>query len=264
LADLRERPPLRHPYFDHPGVLAFAHRGGAGEAPENSLRAFEAAVALGYRYLETDVHATADGVLLAFHDGVLDRVTDRTGTVAEMPYAEVRKARIAGTEPIPRLDELLEAFPRARFNIDPKADHSVGPLIKVLRDARALERVCVTSFSDRRTARLREALGPELCTGLGPKGVARLRASAWVGLEGRLSPFPEGCAQVPHRQYGLKLVDARFVAAAHRLGLQVHVWTVDEEAEMAELLDMGVDGLMTDRPAVLKRVLEARKLWVEA
>ncbi|MFD9130057.1 glycerophosphodiester phosphodiesterase, partial [Kitasatospora sp. NPDC059571] len=110
-----------HPFLDHPGPLAFAHRGGDLGHPENSLAAFEAAVALGYRYLETDVHATRDGVLVAFHDSRLDRVTDATGAVAELPWDTVGRARIGGTEPVPLLEDLLGAFPAARFNIDVKA-----------------------------------------------------------------------------------------------------------------------------------------------
>src|SRR5688572_11562358 len=111
-----------YPFLDWPGPLAFAHRGGASEAPENTLPAFEQAVRLGYRYLETDVHTTADGELVAFHDDRLDRVTDRTGMVAELPWSTVRAARVDGREPIPLLEDLLGAFPEARVNIDPKAD----------------------------------------------------------------------------------------------------------------------------------------------
>ena len=113
------------PYLDHPGPLPFAHRGGASEWPENTMPAFQHAVALGYRYLETDVHATADGVLVAFHDDVLDRVTDRTGVIAALPWSDVRRARVAG-EPIPLLDDLLGTWPEVRVNIDPKQDAAVG------------------------------------------------------------------------------------------------------------------------------------------
>ncbi|WP_246214247.1 glycerophosphodiester phosphodiesterase [Kitasatospora viridis] len=252
-----------HPYLDQPGPLAFAHRGGALGAPENSLAAFEQAVALGYRYLETDVHATADGVLIAFHDERLDRVTDRTGLVAELPWSTVRQARIGGTEPVPRFEELLAAFPEARFNVDVKAAPAVGPLVEAIRRADAWDRVCVGGFSDSRLAAVRAAGGPRLATSLAPREVLRLRLRSLAGplLAGRRAPWPGICAQVPERHRGLPVVDRPFVRAAHRLGLQVHVWTVDDPVRIRALLDLGVDGIMADRIDVLRDVLAERGCW---
>lgn len=254
--------PAKFPYLEHDGLLAFAHRGGAGAWPENTMPAFQGAVDLGYRYIETDVHATRDGVLLAFHDDHLDRVTDATGCIAEMDYADVKKARIAGTEPIPLMAELLSAWPDIRINIDPKRDNAAEPLIKLLKDSGALERVCVTAFSGRRIAGIREALGPRLCTGMGPLSTGRLRFASWAGPAGfLLGGFVEGCAQIPIEQYGIRLVDEALVGKAHELGLQVHVWTIDDEAEMRRLIDLGVDGIMTDEPALLRKVLIEKGQW---
>ncbi len=246
-------------FLDHAGPLAFAHRGGAGDWPENTMPAFEHAVGLGYRYLETDVHATADGVLLAFHDDRLDRVTDRTGEIAALPFSVVAEARVDGREPIPLLEDLLGAFPDARVNIDPKHDDSVEPLIEVLERTAAVDRVCIGAFSDARLRTLRARLGPGLCTSMGPKEVARLRLDA---ISGRVHPTPTGCVQIPESFRGVTVINAAVVRAAHRAGLQVHVWTVDDPAAMNRLLDLGVDGLMTDRPAALKEVLTARSQWV--
>jgi glycerophosphoryl diester phosphodiesterase len=247
------------PFLDHPGPLAFAHRGGAGSWPENTMPAFEGAVALGYRYLETDAHVTADGICLAFHDDRLDRVTDRTGVIADLPYRLVREARVDGREPIPLLEDLVAAFPEARINIDTKHDASVDAVAAVLERTGAVGRVCVGSFSEARLTRIRGIVGPELCTSLGPKETARLRGGSF-GLPGagRLAGV---CAQVPHRMKGVTIVDERFVAKAHAVGLQVHVWTVDDPDEMRELLDLGVDGIMTDEPKVLKDVLTERGAW---
>jgi glycerophosphoryl diester phosphodiesterase len=252
-----------HPYLDHPGPLAFAHRGGIIGAPENSLAAFAQAVALGYRYLETDVHATSDGVLVAFHDSRLDRVTDRTGAIAELPWDTVRQARIDGTEPIPLLEELLEAFPEARFNIDVKAEPAILPLVEAIRRADAWDRVCVGGFSDSRLAAVRAAAGPRLATSLGPREVLSLRLRSLAGplLPGRTSPWPGICAQVPERHRGFPVVDRSFVRTAHRLGLQVHVWTVDDPVRIRALLDLGVDGIMADRIDVLRDVLGERGCW---
>jgi glycerophosphoryl diester phosphodiesterase len=245
------------PYLAGP-PLAFAHRGGAGDWPENTLPAFGGAVALGYRHLETDVHLTADGVLLAFHDDTLDRVTDREGVIAELPWSEIRHARVDGREPIPLLEDLLGTFPDVCVNIDPKHDRSVDPLAEVIERTNAIDRVGIGSFSDRRIARLRARFGPRLCVSLGPRGIARLRSASYRVPTGR---FDADCVQVPPRARGVALVDERFVRTAHRHGLQVHVWTIDDPDEMTRLLDLGVDGLMTDRPAVLKDVLLSRGQW---
>jgi glycerophosphoryl diester phosphodiesterase len=249
----------RWAFLDHPGPLAFAHRGGAGDWPENTWPAFRHAVGLGYRYLETDVHVTADGVLVAFHDERLDRVTDRDGAIAEVSWDEVSEARVDGREPVVRLADLLEAFPSHRFNLDPKDDRAVDPLARLLVGSGALERVCVGSFSDRRLARLRELLGPRLCSSAGPRSTTRVRAASY-GVPVRLGEH--ACLQVPVTVRGVRLVDARFVRTAHAAGLQVHVWTVDDPGTMHELLDLGVDGIMTDRPAVLRDVLGERGEWI--
>lgn len=248
------------PFLAHAGVLAFAHRGGAVDYPENTMAAFQHSVDLGYRYLETDVHRSADGVLVAFHDDVLDRVTDKQGAIADMAWADIQQARIDGTHRIPRLAELFSSFPDAYINIDPKEDDTVEPLIDEIVAHDAIDRVCVGSFEQHRLERLREALGPGLCSSTSPRETAAIAGRGF-----RLPvPLPAvGCAQVPVEHKGVTVVTERFVGAAHRAGIQVHVWTIDEPAEMQRLLDLGVDGLMTDRPKVLKATLEARGDWAE-
>jgi glycerophosphoryl diester phosphodiesterase len=254
-------PNAAFPFLDWPGPIAFAHRGGASEAPENTMPAFEHAVRLGYRYVETDVHVTADGELLAFHDDRLDRVTDRVGALADLPWSEVRAARVDGREPIPRFEDLLGAWPDLRINVDPKHDAAVEPLAKVLRRTGAVDRVGVGAFSDRRLARLQTLVGGGLCTSMGPRQVARLVAASRHLPGGAHLTSP--CAQVPTHQGRIPLVTPAFVQTAHRRGVQVHVWTIDERDEMIRLLDLGVDGIMTDRPQVLKDVLIERGDWHE-
>lgn len=251
-------PGTSHPFLDHDGPIPFAHRGGAGDWPENSMEAFAAAVGLGYRYVETDAHVTADGVVVAFHDDRLDRVTDRTGAIADLGWDEVSRARIDSRAPIPLLSELLGTWPDLRVNIDPKHDEVVEPLADLLQRTGALDRVCIGSFSDRRIERLRALFGDRVCTSLGPREVADLRVSS-LGVP---RPRPAAnCVQVPTSMRGVPLVDRRFVERCHRLDLAVHVWTIDDPAEMERLLDLGVDGIMTDRPAVLREVLERRGTW---
>jgi glycerophosphoryl diester phosphodiesterase len=255
-------PAARFPFLDAATPLAFAHRGGAIEHLENSMPAFEACVALGYRYLETDVRVTADGVLVAFHDPTLERTTDRAGRIEQLPWTEVAKARIGGREPLVRLEDLLGAWPDVRFNLDVKAAGVLAPLVRLVRRLEVVDRLCLASFSDARIAAARRLLGPSVCTSLGPRGVAALRLSSYSPRAAGLVRMAAGCAQVPLHLGGRALVDERFVTAAHARGLQVHVWTVDTEEDVATLLDLGVDGIMTDRPAMLREVLEKRGQWV--
>ncbi len=170
---------VRYAFLDGPTPIAMAHRGGAIEHLENSMPAFEACVAMGYRYLETDVRVTADGVPVVFHDPTLDRVTDRTGRVDRLPWSELAAARIGGREPILRLEDLLGAWPDVRFNIDIKAPGVVGPLARTVRRLGAEDRICLGSFSDARVAAARRVFGPGVCTSLGPRGVAALRLSSY-------------------------------------------------------------------------------------
>ncbi|MEX2625285.1 MAG: glycerophosphodiester phosphodiesterase [Ilumatobacteraceae bacterium] len=248
-----DRPPP-HPFLDWPGPIPFAHRGGAGEAPENTLPAFARAVELGYTYLETDVHVTSDGVLVAFHDDDLLRTSGRPGRISELPWREVAEARVDGREPIPRLDDLLDAFPEARWNIDCKTDAAVPALVSAVHRHRLLDRLCVGAFSDRRLCRLRRELGDGALTSMGPARVAIVKTT------GR-NPGGPPVAQVPVSHGRIGVVDAVFVRRAHRAGVHVHVWTIDDRAEITRLLDLGVDGIMTDAPIVLREVLRDRGAW---
>ena len=252
---------MPYAFLDHPGPIPFAHRGGALEGLENTMPAFEAAIALGYRYLETDARVTADGVLVAFHDDDLSRTCDRAGLITELPWSEVRKARVGGKEPIPLMEDLLGAFPQARINLDAKSDGAVAPLIEAIRRTASVQRVCVGAFSGKRLKEIRSALGPTLCTSMGPLEVARWTAASLL-LGGRGTPSVP-VAQVPVKQFGIPVVTSRSVRAAERQGVQVHVWTIDEPAEIERLLELGVHGIMTDRPQVLKEVLQRRGQWFE-
>src|SRR6185312_10019468 len=189
--------------------LAMAHRGGAIEHLENTLPAFEACLALGYRYLETDVRATADGVLVAFHDPTLDRVTDHSGRIDQLPWSEVAAARIGGREPIVRLEDLLGAWPDVRFNLDIKAAGVLAPLVRTVRRLDVAGRICLASFSDARIAAARRIFGPAVCTSLGPRGVAALRLSSYSPRAAGLVRIQAGCAQVPLQLGGRALVDER-------------------------------------------------------
>jgi len=244
-------------FLGHPRPLAFAHRGGAGHFPENSWRAFEHAVGLGYAYLETDAHATADGTVVAFHDKTLDRVTDATGAIAQLTAAQVASARIAGTEPIPLLADLLTTWPEHRFNIDVKDESVIGPLVEVLRATNAWDRVCITSFSGRRLNATRMLLPRPVCMATSPAAVAAIKVGTPPAiLAPRFSRLSIRCAQIP-----AQVATPAFIRRAHASGLQVHVWTVNDPALMGRLLDRGADGIMTDETELLRDVLEFRGQW---
>lgn len=246
-------------FFDGPTPLAFAHRGGAAEAPENTWAAFAHAVSLGYRYVETDIRATRDGVAVAFHDPTIDRVSGQSGVVAKMTWSQLQAVPLGDGREAPRLDEMLATWPELRWNIDVKKREAIAPVVEAIRHAGAAQRVLVAAFSARRTARVRAALGPQLATGAGPTAIARLilaKTVPWLPMGARPS-----AAQVPVRRRGVLVLDGGFVAACHRAGVAVHVWTVDEREEMERVLDLGVDGIMTDRPTLLKEVLVTRDQW---
>ncbi|MGH3803901.1 MAG: glycerophosphodiester phosphodiesterase family protein [Pseudonocardiaceae bacterium] len=253
----------RHPFLEGPFPRAFAHRGwhlGELAGMENSLAAFRRAAAEGYRYLETDVRATRDGVIVVLHDATLDRTTDSSGEVAQLDWAAVRTARVGGREAVFRLADLLEELPEALLNVDVKADTAVAGVLELLRCTDQWHRVCVASFSEARLQRLRRTAGPRLLTSMGPTSAAAL----WLrsALPFLAAPPIRGeFAQLPVRLGGITVVDRTLVRYAHRRGLEVHVWTVDLAAEMEALLDLGVDGLITDRPDLLREVLRARRAW---
>jgi len=262
-------------FLDAPGPLAFAHRGGAAHGPENSWRAFEHAVGLGYRYLETDLQATADGVLVAFHDRTLTRVCGQGGQVRQLTHAELAAARIDGTERIPVLEDLLAAWPDVRFNLDVKDVPAIAPLPEVLRRTNAWDRVCVVSFSASRLRATRRALGRPVCMAASPLGTAVVR---FGGPRGRRDQPGPGRQQVLSRRQwpltdwltssGVRCVQVPasmatppFIGRAQALGLQVHAWTVNDRPTMERLLDLGVDGIMTDETVALREVLTARGQW---
>ncbi|MFE5948656.1 glycerophosphodiester phosphodiesterase family protein [Streptomyces sp. NPDC056480] len=251
---------VRHPYLDHPTPLPFAHRGGTANGLENTAAAFRRAAAVGYRYFETDVHTTSDGALVAFHDATLDRVTDASGRIGDLPWAAVREARVAGKEPLPLFADLLDEFPEARWNVDLKAESALHPLVDLIRRKRAWDRVCVGSFTEARVVRAQRLAGPELATSFGVRGVIGLRLRS-LGIPAAVRAGAVA-AQVPERQGGIPVVDRRFVREAHARGLQVHVWTVNDPARMNTLLDLGVDGIMTDQLETLRSVLTERGVWV--
>lgn len=256
------------PVLAHGCPLVFAHRGGGDEAEENSLSAFAYVSSLGVRHVETDVHCTKDGKVVVHHDASVDRTYNGQGMVRDLTWAQISQMRNAAGERMPLLSEVLETFPELWLNIDAKEDAVVEPLMGVLEEHNAFGRVMLASFSEARLKKIRSLAPGKVSTSLGVSGVMRLVAAAQSATALSLWRIPgprQGvrAVQVPHYQGLMPVVTPRFIAKAHQLGVAVHVWTVNEPAEMVELIDMGVDGLITDRPSVAKDLLQARGIWRE-
>ncbi|MDO5494561.1 MAG: glycerophosphodiester phosphodiesterase family protein [bacterium] len=254
-----------HPFLAGEGPILMAHRGGGAEVPENSLAALQHTSDLGLRYLETDAHATTDGVVVLLHDQLLDRTTTSTGLLTDRSWEELADVRDASGGALVRLDEALELFPHLRFNVDAKSDSVVGPLAELA--ARHPERVLVASFSDSRLRHLR-ALTPESATSLGQGEVARLVALSQLPLAAAL-PLARNvpayrhavAVQVPPQHRRIPVVTRRFVRLAHALGLAVHVWDADDAPTWQRVLAAGADGIITDYPTAARDWLTARGAW---
>lgn len=253
-------PVSRLRYLDAPSPLAFAHRGGAAtgsnQGIENSLEAFRDAVSRGFTYLETDVRCSAAGTVWVIHDETLSRLSGSDAATAELDDAQLADERMDGRAGFAQLQDVLDDLPDARLNIDIKAQEAVEATCELIASTGSVDRVCLTSFSHRRLRRIRRLL-PTVVTGASGLEVAlvKLLPARLLTLLG----LPRAaCLQVPVASGRITVTTARFIARAHCLGLPVHVWTVDEAPEMHRLLDLGVDGLITDRTDVLAEVLAAR------
>ncbi|TNE37225.1 MAG: glycerophosphodiester phosphodiesterase [Alphaproteobacteria bacterium] len=247
-----------HPYLQPGEFIPFAHRGGSLEAPENTMAAFQAAVDLGFKYIETDVIVTRDNSLVCFHDLDLARLTGQPGLSTDLTREDLRGVKVKGSHPVPYLEELLSTWPDIHINIEPKNDRAVVPLIETIRRLGAQDRVCLGTFPAARLKQIRRLGGDWLCTALGQSDVVKLV------LAGYKMPFfriDGHCAQMPARFQGRNIITKGLLRAAEARGVKVHAWTINDEDEMERLIDVGVHGIMTDRPSLLKKVMERRGMW---
>lgn len=249
------------------GFLPVAHRGSRELWPENTMVSFQGAVSLGYQWLETDLRLTSDGVIVCHHDSTVDRTTDGSGMVRDMSFRQVSELDAGcrffsrsgvGSERarIPALREVLESFPQTNLIVDLKEDEVVEPLARIIREMEIARRLIVGSFSSRRLRRFR-SLSPGVATSAGMAEVSRMLAQGFRNA-GRMSC---DLVQIPRRYLGIRIVSVGTVRRCHEAGLSVHVWTVNERVGMERLIEIGVDGIITDRPDVLKDVLVARGMW---
>ncbi|MHC6175013.1 glycerophosphodiester phosphodiesterase family protein [Glutamicibacter endophyticus] len=236
-------------------TYAFSHRGVRTGSEENTLLAFERAWQAGIRHFETDVRASKDGTVYAFHDDTLDRVTDARGPIAEYTDAQLAEVRANG-QPLCRLEELLDAFPEAMLNIDVKDEAVIAPLACLIDRRSVHERIALASFDDRRSAAVAHLLGRPVRRSPGQRQMAQIYACAQLlGRVPRGLLRPYWAVQIPATYKGLPVATRRLVRAVQGAGTEVHVWVVNDEAQMRQLVERGVDALMTDRAPTLMRVL---------
>jgi glycerophosphoryl diester phosphodiesterase len=245
-------------FFAGPLPRILAHRGLATDAPENSLLAFAAALALGITYLETDVHASADGVAVLSHNADLAHSAGIMGRIDELAFAELQKVDLGHGQTYPSLQEALLAFPEARFNIDLKSDAAVAPAVEAIRRAQATRRVLLTSFDNARRLRAVRSL-PGVATSASSVPFAAALVAVKLGIAPLARHLLRGvqAVQVPERLRGVRVISPRSVRLLKHAGVEVHVWTINDPADMRRLLDLGVDGLVTDRADLALEVVRA-------
>lgn len=263
VAKFRQSASRQRTWLVHEKPIVLAHRAGGNEAPENSLTAFAKMEQLGFRYIETDSHATKDGVVILFHDPILDRTTNGHGKVSSHNWVDFAQIHDdSGNTPL-RLDLVLEKYPNLVLNIDAKNWHVVAPLVRVIRKRQAMQQVSLAAFSETRLKVLRHLL-PGVATSLGQGAIATLVLLS--RLPKRIQPFFDWlvpgvergaqAVQVPAALAKIPVVTKRFIHLCHRRGQAVQVWTINDPDEMRRLLALGVDAIITDEPSLARRVIE--------
>lgn len=240
-------------YLNTPGCSIFAHRGGSLETSENTIEAFHYALSIGSDYIETDVQLSKDGKVYIFHDDSLKRIANIDKEFSELSSSEINSIKIFGNQHIPTLEETLETFPTTKFNIDLKTDTVAEPALEILKKHNTKDRICIASFSDERIALANDYL-PGVCTSMGPNQILKVRLAAWKLISPKLT---SDCVQIPIYKYGIKLATKTLVDFCHARDLKVHVWTINEAHAMEKLIKIGVDGIITDRPKLLREVLNS-------
>ncbi|MCA9686340.1 MAG: glycerophosphodiester phosphodiesterase [Myxococcales bacterium] len=266
---------MPRPYFQTEGVACFAHRGGAAHWPENTLESFRGGFAAGCGWLETDVHMTRDGHIVCFHDHDLRRTTNGRGMIWDLSLAELRRLdagynfspdgrsfpfRGQGVV-VPTLEEVLAIDPEVRVNIEIKQRRPdmIAALWRFIDDHRVHDRILVASEQDDLLRAFRNLARGAVATSAGKLEIFGFWLAARLGLSDRLAIEYEAL-QVPIAHHGLQVIDEGFVRAAHRRGLQVQVWTIDELEQMRWLINLGVDAIMTDQPERLAALVRERGL----
>ena len=241
-----------HSYLQYDGMKILAHRGGAIESCENTLESFRYSVSIGCDYIETDVQLSSDGIPYIFHDNDLKRVLNISSRFDTLSSQEIDKLKIFDQYKIPKLEEALNEFPDISFQIDFKTDEVVTPALDIINKTKSFERVCVASFNSERLKRVR-SMYPDMCISMGPNEVIKTLLSSFGLYNGSIDG---DCLQIPIRYYGIRVVTKRFVNFLKSKGLKIMVWTINDVKTFKYLIDLEVDGIITDRPKLLFETLQ--------
>tara|TARA_Y100001935_G_C17270614_1_gene491719 strand:+ start:397 stop:1143 length:747 start_codon:yes stop_codon:yes gene_type:complete len=247
-----------HPFFEDYSFFGFVHRGGDEVETENTIEAFKYSSDLGFVFIETDVQATKDGHVVIFHDASLKRMAGVNKSINELTLKEINEINLLGGGKIPLLSEALETFPDLRFNIDIKTEDALEETIQIIKKMNFLDKTCLASFSSSRLKRIKNLAGPEACISSGQMDIFKMMCQS-IGIE--LQATMSQCAQIPVKQWGVPVLTKRFIETAKKQNKFVHVWTIDDIDQMFELIEFGVDGLMTDKPSVLKEAMLKKGLF---
>ena len=239
-------------YLEYDGLKVLAHRGGAEESNENTLESFDYSQSLGCEFIETDVQVSSDGIPYIFHDDDLKRVLNKSIRFDSLSSNEIDELNIFNTHKIPKLSEALLKFPNLCFQIDFKTDEVVMPALDVIKNMNAFDRVCIASFNSKRLQNVR-SLYPDLCISMGPNEVFKTLAASLNLYKGEI---PGDCLQIPMSYYGIKIVSKRFVDFVHSRGLKIMIWTINDIKTFKYLINLEVDGIITDKPKLLFQTIE--------
>ena len=242
-------------YLNYDGLAVMAHRGGSLEAPENTLESFKYALDIGSDIIETDIQLSSDGIPYIFHDDDLKRIPGIEKNFNELLASEIDELNIFDDCKIPTLEETLKQFPNTKFQIDFKTDEVVDPAIEIINKLPNIKKnLCVASFSSQRLQKIKSKLS-DVTYSMGPHEVLKLLLKSFGVYRGEISG---DCLQIPIYRYGIKIVTRRFVDFCKRENIKISVWTINSIEEMDYLIDLDVDGIITDKPKALINLLASK------
>ena len=242
-------------YLNYNGLAVMAHRGGSLEAPENTIESFKYAIEIGSDIIETDIQLSSDGVPYIFHDDDLKRIPGIEKNFNDLLASEIDELNIFGDFKIPTLEETLKQFPDTKFQIDFKTDEVVDPAIEIINKLPHVKKnLCIASFSSQRLQKIKSKLSDVTCS-MGPHEVLKLLLKSFGIYRGEVGG---DCLQIPIYRYGIKIVTKRFVDFCKRENIKISVWTINSTEEMDYLIDLDVDGIITDKPKALINLLASR------